>query len=107
MGSTVGARYASGTVIATNADLEIRVVDFQPKRVVVKNRTSLAELAWNETMADAAGWKQVAAGTRTLVSSDGITPLDASSTEPPGFQIGALTDINDTTTETLEWEAWG
>lgn len=107
MGSTVGARYSTGTIVATNADLAIRTVDFKPKRVVVKNRTSLCELQWNETMDDAAGWKQVEAGTRTLVSADGITPLDATSTEPPGFQIGALADVNDTTTEVLEWECWG
>lgn len=107
MGSTVGARYATGTVVATNANLDIRVVDFKPKKVTIKNRTSLAELQYNDTMADGEGWKTVAAGTRTLEVTTGVTPLDATSTLPPGFRIGAEADINDTTTEIMEWEAWG
>jgi hypothetical protein len=107
MGSTVGTRYASGSVVATGAVINIRVVDFKPRSVVIKNRTSLCQVQWNETMADAYGWKQVAAGTRTLEAAAGVTPLDATSTEPPGFSLGAMADVNDTTTEILEWEARG
>lgn len=107
MSSTVGARYATGKVIATGALLSVRVVDFKPKKVVLKNETSLAMLAWHEGMDDGAGWKTVEAGTRTLEATTGITPLDATSTEPPGFSVGAEADINDAAGEVVQWEAWG
>lgn len=107
MSSTVGARYVTGKVVATNANLDVRVVDFKPKKVTLKNETSLAELEWTDVLADGEGWKTVAAGTRTLEVTTGITPLDASTTLPPGFRIGAEADINDTTTEVIQWEAWG
>jgi len=106
MGSTVGASYKTGSVVATGADLTIRVVDFKPRKIVVTNETSLAEIEWHEGMDDGAAWKTVAAGTRTLEATTGITPEDGTSALPPGFTIGAEADINDTTTEILQWEAW-
>jgi hypothetical protein len=109
MASTVGPRYVTGTVRATNADLAIRKIGFTPKKVRVFNKTSLALMEWNAEM-DAAGleWeKTVAAGTRTLQVTNGVTLLAGTSALPPGFQIGAAADINDTTTEDLIYEAWG
>lgn len=109
MGSTVGPRYVTGQVRATNADLAIRKVGFQPRKIRMFNKTSLAVLDWNESMAsDGTEFeKTVAAGTRTLETSDGITLLAGTDTEPPGFQLGAAADLNDTTTEDLIYEAWG
>lgn len=110
MGSTVGPRYVTGVAVANDGDLAIRKVGFQPKRIRVFNKTSLATLEWNDQL-DAAGaeWiKQVSAGTRTLdTGGEGITLLAGDSSNPPGFQIGNAVDINDTTTELLVWEAWG
>lgn len=103
MSSKTGAMYATNKIPATAAALEVRTVEFKPRKVVVTNLTSLASLEWNEFMAADSGFKQVAAGTRTLESSDGITALDAPN---PGFQIGTLADINDAAGEELLWEAW-
>lgn len=102
MSSSTGARFMEGTIVATNAALEIRTPGFTPRKVKVTNATSLASVEWTQSMANASAWKQVAAGTRTLETSDGITPLTGVN---PGFQIGAMADINDTTTELLYWEA--
>lgn len=109
MASTVGPRYVTGTIRATAAPLAVRKVGFVPKKVRVFNKTSLAMMIWNQEMkADGSEWKkQTAAGATTLESSDGITALAGTSTEPPGFQIGAAADINDTATEDLIYEAWG
>jgi hypothetical protein len=43
---------------------------------------------WNHRMADASVYKRVAAGTGSLVTADGITPL------VNGFTFGADSDIN-------------
>jgi hypothetical protein len=96
-----------GQVTATGAALEVRSVGFKPEKVILFNKTSLARLEWNKVLADAEGIKQVAAGTTTNPTSDGITPLSGSPTlGGPGFQIGALADINDTAGELIVWEAW-
>lgn len=108
MGSTVGDRYVSGTVTCNDGILEVRKVGFKPKRVVVTNIDTLAKMEWNQELAQTTQWyKTVAAGTRTLEVTDGIALLDGNSTQPPGFSVGNATDINDTTTETLKYEAWG
>jgi len=104
MSSTVGARYKSGGCVATGAAMEIRTVGFKPLKVVVSNISNNCKAEWFEQLADAYAIKTVAAGDRTLVTSAGITPLDGTN---PGFSVGALADINDTTTELLRWEAWG
>lgn len=102
MSSTVGSRVQEGSIVATGAALDIRTLGFTPRKVKVVNKTSLASLEWQEALGAAAGFKQVAAGTRTLVSADGITALTG---ENPGFTIGALADINDAAGEELVWEA--
>lgn len=107
MGSTVGVRYKASKVVATNAVLAIRSVGFKPRKVVITNETTLARAEWNEAMADAYAVVTALAGDLSIVTSAGITPLDGSGDDPPGFSIGALATINDTTTEVLCWEAWG
>ncbi len=101
MSSSVGLRYTNGIAIAKNAILTVDYVGFRPRRVVLRNITNNVMLEWVDTLADAAGFKTVADGTRTSVSADGITPIAT------GFTVGALADINDTTTELLHFEAWG
>lgn len=106
MSSTGLLRYMTNKITAADAALEVRTVGFVPKRVVVQNETSLARVEWTEAMDDDSAFKTVNHDTaqRSLETSDGITPLTG---ENPGFQIGNLADINDTTTEILVWEAWG
>lgn len=107
MSSTVGALLATGQVKATNANLDVRTVGFKPRKVQVENRDNNVKIEWDETLADGYAVKTIADGTRSLVTSAGITPLAADSNGNPGFRIGALADINDTTTEKLAWSAWG
>lgn len=104
MASTTEPRRASGTFRSTNALLEIRTVGFKPKKVTLFNKTSLASLEWTDQLPDAYGIKQVAAGTTTLEAAAGVTPLAG---ENPGFSVGAMVDLNDTTTEDVIWEAFG
>ncbi len=102
MASTVGARFMQGSSVATNANIDIKTLQFKPSKVKVTNKTSLMSLEWTEAMGDAAGFKVDNAGTRSFISADGITPLTGAN---PGFRIGALADINDTAGEELFWEA--
>jgi hypothetical protein len=98
-------KYDSTKRVATSADLDIRSMG-TPRRVVINNLTNACRLEWDDTMADGYGVKFVAAGTRSVEAADGITPLAASGDSPPGFRIGALADINDTTTEELHIVVW-
>jgi hypothetical protein len=103
MSSTVGSRIVTGTIIATNAVLTIETLEFTPKRVVIENHSNNCKAEWNNQMADASVVKTIEAGTRSLVAAAGITPVSGTT---KGFSIGALADINDTTTESLKWVAY-
>ena len=75
--------YDTGTVAAYTF-----TCGFRPRYVKVVNETSRDQMEWYEGMADAEGIKTVAAGTRTLVTSNGITP------SAKGFIFGLDTDVN-------------
>lgn len=106
MSSTVGPRYATGTVVSTNAALAIRTLGFKPKKVRIINVTTFYQLEHFQGMADASAFEITNAGAMTLETSDCITLLDADANGNPGFQVGARANVNDTTTEVLRWEAW-
>lgn len=107
MSSSVGMRYETNKTVATNANLDIRVTCFKPRRLTIRNKTNGAMMEYNESLPVGSWWKTVAAGTRTFVTSGGPLLLDGDSSNPPGFRIPATADINDTTTEELYWEAEG
>jgi len=92
-------RFRTGAITSTNAALTVETVGFRPKSVKLFNVTSLATLEHQDTMDADSGFKRVAAGTLTLEASNGITLTGT------GFTIGALADVNDTTTEVLHWQA--
>ena len=98
-------RIVTGTYItdATAAAHDVNC-GFKPKFVRVWNETSSDSIEWNDTMADAEGIKKVAAGTSSLITSLGITPLDNGTTH--GFRIGLDTDIN-VINEQVSWIAIG
>ena len=73
---------------------------FRPKYVRVANVTSGDGYEWFEGMADASAWKQVAAGTKTLITTLGITVA------ANGFTMGLDTDVN-VTSEQVSWLAIG
>ena len=91
----VGAFLDTGTVAATKI-----TTGFKPRYVKIVNETSGDTEEWFEGMADAEGYKRVAAGTGALITSNGITPA------ADGFTIGLDTDIL-VTSEQLSWIAIG
>lgn len=94
-------RMANGTFLedATAVALKI-VIGFRPKYVLVMNETSRDGYEWFEGMADAEALKFVAAGTRTIITTLGITPAD------DGFTIGLDLDVN-VVNEQISWIALG
>lgn len=91
----LGRYIDTGTVAAFNI-----TCGFKPRYVRVVNTTSRDMYEWFEGMADASAIKTVAAGTRTLITSNGVTPLGN------GFTIGLDTDVV-VTSEQISWLAEG
>jgi hypothetical protein len=81
---TVVGRYLTD---ATAAAITI-TLGFQPRYVAVFNTTSGDKMEWFEGMAAASAFKQVAAGTSSIITSLGIT------VSAGGFIIGLDTDVN-------------
>lgn len=73
---------------------------FKPRFVCVQNVTSGDKMEWYEGMADASAIKTVAAGTRTIITTLGITVSTS------GFTVGLDTDVN-VTSEQVSWLAQG
>jgi len=93
---------------AKNADLDVRNLPFgKPEKVVVHNEDNNYTAFWMKGMADGEAFVISDVGAKSLVTSNGFTMLAGSSTESPGFRLGALANINDTTTEKLFVEAYG
>ena len=107
MGSTVGVRVYTTTRIALGANLDIRSIGFAPKVVKVVNLTNAVKAEWNDSLADGYAVKEAANGDRSVVTSLGFTPLVVDSNGNPGIRLGALVDVNDTTTEELLFECYG
>lgn len=83
----------------TAAEFDI-TCGFRPRYVLVQNVTSRDKYEWFEGMDDASAVKTVAAGTRTLITTLGITD------NADGFTVGLDTDVN-VTSEQLSWIAIG
>lgn len=92
---TVG-RYLSA---ATAAAITI-TLGYKPRVVRVYNVTSGDMMEWFEGMTAGHAVKTVAAGTRSIITSNGITVSDG------GFVIGLDTDVN-VISEQLSWVAEG
>jgi len=73
---------------------------FKPLWVRVVNETSGDMYEWYHGMADAEAVKTVAAGTRSIITTLGITQLSY------GFTVGLDTDVN-VINEQLSWMAIG
>lgn len=82
------SRVKVGSFYGTGADLNIRTVTFRPKVVKITNLGGLATALWVKGMADDSAVKEVTAGTKSAITSNGITPLS------DGFSLGADTDLN-------------
>lgn len=84
---------------ATAAAITV-TVGFKPRYVKIVNVTSGDSEEWFEGMAAASGFKKVAAGTHSLITSNGVTVGDRT------FIIGLDTDVN-VINEQLSWMAIG
>ena len=73
---------------------------FKPRYVCVENVTSGDKNEWFEGMAAASAIHTVAAGTRTITTTLGITVAD------DGFTVGLDTDVN-VTSEQISWLCQG
>lgn len=82
-------RIKTGTQNGTGAAISI-VCGFRPRYVKVVNVATggLCSIEHIDSMAAASGFKGVTAGTKTFISSNGITLNDF------GFTIGADADVN-------------
>jgi hypothetical protein len=99
-----------GKVTGTGSAINVGIPEFTPSKVVLKNVTSGDELEWDCSMPHDYGFKRVAAGTASYVTSGGVTPVSQSvlgdgSDPGRGFTIGTDTDIN-VAAEVIHWEAW-
>ena len=106
MASSVGMGYKTVKVTATGAALGVRV-GIKPRKVVCHNLTNGYKAEWNEALADDSALVTSDAGARSVVSSAGFSLLAGSSSTVPGFSLGALANVNDTTTEDLLFEVYG
>lgn len=83
-----GTRIETGKFYGTGANKDVRSVGFRPSKVELINLSSHDKLTWVDVLADGYGHKQIAAGTSSLITSAGITPLS------DGFRLGTDTDMN-------------
>jgi hypothetical protein len=91
-------RSVFGSFVATGAQQDVTAsVGFRPTKVRLWNTSTNIGLEWQNSMADASGLKTLAAGTRTNVTANGITPLAA------GFRVG--TDSVNVAGNTVHFEA--
>lgn len=105
MSSSVGAKFRTGQVVATGANLDVRTPGFLPAKVRLVNLTTFYALEHYKGFADASALEVTNAGAMTLETSDCITLLAPDANGNPGFRVGARANVNDTTTELLRWEA--
>lgn len=97
---------AYGSVTGTGAAINISL-GFIPVAVDVFNVTTRDGIEWRTGMGNGFGLKTVAAGTRTVISTLGISAYagaDASASR--GFTIGADTGVN-VATNVIYWVAFG
>lgn len=85
-------RFISGSAIASGATQQILTVGFLPRSVKVVNITHPGELLYMDPMPADSGLKTVTNGTKSYITSLGITPLRGVS--GAGFQLGADAAIN-------------
>ncbi len=96
--------FAYGTAVGTGAAMNF-AIGFQPDWVEIFNLTSRDELKWQTGMTAAHGFKRVAAGTGTAITSGGISLYaGVDGTTAVGFTLGTDADMN-VVAEVLYWKA--
>ena len=82
----------TGSFLGTGADLTIKSLPSKVKAIWLHNAASADSMFWSSSMDDDSAFKRVAAGTQTLVTSNGVTPYRSS--DGAGFSLGADADMN-------------
>lgn len=82
-----------GNVTGTGAALNVSV-GYTPDYVLATNVSDGSKLEWFKGMTAGHAVKTVAAGTRSIITSGGISPYTGSSTAGAGFTIGADAQVN-------------
>ena len=90
--------YGNAVSSAATATALTFELGFAPKRVIFHNMTDRISDEWFTGMADASSLHSVAAGTRTLETTNGITPT------ANGFTITAVTAV---ASKAFSWYAEG
>lgn len=90
--------YGNAVEDATSAVATTFTCGFAPKRVIFHNMTDRISDEWLVGMADASSLHTVAAGTRTLETTNGITPT------ANGFTLTAVTMV---ASKAYSWYAEG
>jgi hypothetical protein len=87
--------FITGTVEGTGSAINVQI-GFQPKSVTLFNIDGGPDkLEWTENMGAGKGWKTIAVGTMTFISSNGVTQYAGTvAGDSEGFTIGADADIN-------------
>ena len=94
-----------GTVEGTGSAINVSV-GFVPARVMLVNIDGDVTMQWDNNMVDGQGFKSVAAGTQSLVASNGVSAYaGAEASAAAGFTIGTDSDINGSA-ETIHWYAF-
>jgi len=83
-------------ITSSTAEAFVITTGFKPRFVEVHNETSGDSFKWYEGMTNAEALKRVAAGTSSIITSNGITVSDT------GFTVGLDTDVN-VINEQLSW----
>jgi hypothetical protein len=93
--------FATGRHLETTTAVAVAITTgFRPRYVRVLNNTSSDLEEWVEGMPSPSARKQLAAGTGSNITTNGITVTDT------GFTIGLDTDIN-VVNEQMSWMAFG
>lgn len=85
--------HKSGTATGNGGTLNISV-GFEPDYIKVINDTAGAYLEWFAGMTAGHGYKRVAAGTGTKVTTGGLSVYAGSTSAGRGFTLGNDTDVN-------------
>jgi hypothetical protein len=95
------AKFAAGRHLETTTAVAVTItLGFRPRYVRVLNNTSSDLEEWVDGMPSPSARKQLAAGTGSNITTNGITVTDT------GFTIGLDTDIN-VVNEQMSWAAFG
>lgn len=90
----------TGVYTGTGAALDVDKVGFNPQRIEICQVTgTLAKATFINGMADASAVLEAAAGTKSVITTQGITPSHA------GFSVGTNAAVN-TAGQTYRYTCW-